>query len=204
MRKSLVVVGTFCFIFSLTTVAFARDLVQESSKSSGAQGIRQELNDKKQELKQDFVEKRDELKQKEASRMAELKAKRLEMLKKRFTFLSRNINAYFGRLDKISGKISARILKLQSQGVNTSKAQAKLDEAKVLRDVAKTAIDKAIIDAQSVAGASDIKAATEKAMVSIKDAKAAIFNYHKKLVEATRELKAARELKEGTGSAEKD
>jgi hypothetical protein len=204
MRKSLVAFSVFCFAFSLPTVTFARDLVQESSGSSGAQGIRQEIKDKRQEIRQDFQEKKDDLKEKEASRMAELKAKRVEMLKKRFTFLSRNINAYLERLDKISGKISARILKLQAMGVDTSKAQAKLDESKALRDIAKTAVNKAIIDAQSVAGATDIKAATEKAMVSIRDAKTAIFNYHKKLVEATRELKAARELREGTGSAEKD
>ena len=204
MRKSLVVFGVFCFVFSLTNVALARDLVQESSKSFGAQGIKKELKDKKQELKQDFKEKKDELKEKEASRRAELKDKKLEIVKKRFAYLSRHLEAYLLRLDKISVKISARITKLNAKGIDTTKGQAKLEEAKAMRDLAKNAIDKAIIDAQSVAGAADIKAATNTALASIKDAKTALFNYHKKLVEATRELKASRELREGTGSAEKD
>lgn len=204
MRKSLVAFGVFCFVFSLANMAFARELVQESSKSSGAQGIKQELKDKKQELKQDFNEKKDELKEKEASKRAELKNKKLELVKKRFAYLSRHLNAYLLRLDKISGKISARITKLNTKGIDTSKGQAKLAEAKALRDLAKNAIDKAIIDAQSVAGSSDIQAATNTAVASIKDAKTALFNYHKKLVEAARELKASRELREGTGSAEKD
>ena len=204
MRKSLVAFSVFCFVFSLTNMAFARDLVQESSKSPGAQVIKQELKDKKQELKQEFKEQKDELKEKEASKRAELKAKKLEMVKKRFAYLSRHLDAYLLRLDKISGKISARIAKLNTKGIDTSKGQAKLEEAKVLRDLAKNAIDKAIIDAQSVASSADVKAATDKAVASIKDAKTALFNYHKKLVEATRELKASRELREGTSSAEKD
>ncbi len=204
MWKFLVTFSVFCFVFSLTTVAFAREGLQESSKSSVGQGLKQDIKEKKQEIKQDIREKKDELKEKEASKRAELKEKKLDMLKKRFANLSRHLNAYLIRLDKISGKISARITKLNTKGIDTSKGQAKLDEAKVLRELAKTAIDKAIIDAQSVASSADIKAATDKAVASIKDTKTALFNYHKKLVEATRELKASRELREGTSSAEKD
>ncbi len=204
MRKFVVAAIVVCFVFSLTTVAFAKEGLRESSTSSLGQGLRRDFQDKKQELKQDFKEKKDELKEREASRMAELKAKKLEMVKKRFAYLSRHLNAYLIRLDRISGKISARITKLNTRSIDTSKGQAKLDEAKVLRELAKTAIDKAIIDAQSVASSADIKAATDKAVASIKDAKTALFNYHKKLVEATREIKASRELREGTSSAEKD
>lgn len=171
-----------------------------SSKSGKFLEKKLELKDKKQ----DFKEKKDELKEREASKRAELKEKKLEMLKKRFANLSRHLKAYLLRLDKISDKISLRIAKLNAKGVDTSKGQTKLSEAKLLRDLARTAIDKAIIDAQSVVGASDIKVATDRALASIKDAKTALFNYHKKLVEATRELKASRELREGTGSAEKD
>ncbi len=166
-----------------------------------------EFSEKKLELKnkkEEIREKKDELKEREASKRAELKEKKLDLVKKRFTYLSRHLNAYLLRLDKISDKVSKRITKLNAQGVDTSKGQAKLDEAKLLRGLAKTAVDKAIVDAQSVVGAADIKAATDTAVASIKDAKTALFNYHKKLVEATKELKASRELREGTGSAEKD
>ncbi len=204
MRRFAVSFIVFAFVFSLTTVTFARGSVQESSQSSGGRELKQELKDKKQELRQDIKDKRGEQKEKEASKRAELKEKKLEIVKKRFAYLSRHLNAYLLRLDKISGKVSARITKLNARGVDTSKGQAKLEEAKVLRDLAKTAIDKAIIDAQSVASAADIKAATDKALASIKDAKTALFNYHKKILEATRELKSSRELREGTGSAEKD
>ena len=204
MFKFVVVVSIFCFVFSLTTLAFAREGIQESSKSSSGQELRLEFKENKQNLKQDFKERKDEFKEKEASRRAELKEKKLEMVKKRFAYLSRHLNAYLLRLDRVSNKISSRIAKLNAKGVDTSVGQAKLNEAKLLRDLAKVAIDKAIIDAQSVAGAADIKVATDKAVVSIKDAKTALFNYHKKLVEATRALKVSRELREGTESAEKD
>lgn len=200
---SLVVV-VFAMLVS-STLILAKEGSDDSNRFSSSKSGK--FLEKKLELKdkkQDFKEKKDELKEREASKRAELKEKKLEMVKKRFANLSRHLKAYLLRLDKISDKISARIAKLNAKGVDTSKGQAKLSEAKLLRDLAGSAIDKAIIDAQSVVGASDIKVATDTAVASIKDAKTALFNYHKKLVEATRELKASRELREGTGSAEKD
>jgi len=180
--KFVVAFVALCFVFSLSTVVLAIE---------GTVQPRKDL-------------RRDQLKDREVSLRAELKEKRLEIVNKRFTYISRHLNAYLERLDKIADKIVRRIEKLKARGVDTSKAQAKLDESKVLSDAAKAAIDKAIVDAQSVSGSADVKAATEKATASIHDAKNALKAYHKKLVEAIRELKASRELREGTGSAETD
>src|SRR3990172_4708346 len=114
MRKFVLAALVFCFVFSLSTVVIANE-------GSDGLGVRQELKDKKQDLKQDLIVKKDEFREKEASRVAEIKAKKLEMLKKRFAFLTRNVNAFLVRLDKISSKISVRITKLQARGVDTSK-----------------------------------------------------------------------------------
>lgn len=209
VRKFVVVSLTLCLVLTFSTVVLAIEGADDAgapvnSSVKPRKELQENFKEKRAELQQDFKDKRDQLKDKEASARAQLKEKRLEMVNRRFTYISRHLNAYLERLDKIAGKIARRIEKLKAKGVNTSGAQAKLDESGALRDVAKVAIDKAIIDAQSVTGTSDVKAATEKAASSVKEAKNALWNYHKKLVEAIRELKASRELREGTGSAEAD
>lgn len=204
LKKLIAALVALGAIFSLQTFVFAQNAAGTTPTPKPRQEIGQDIKERRQELNQDFKQKRDELKEQEASRRAELKEKRLELVNKRFTYISRHLNAYLARLNKIADKIAARIAKLEARGVDTSKAQLKLDESVALKDAAKIAIDKAIIDAQSVTGSDDVKAATEKAVASIKEAKNALMAYHKKLVEAIRELKSSRELREGTGSAELD
>lgn len=196
MRRYRLFVAVFAFAFvTFTSVVLATDGTTVNTP-------RQEFKEKRIEVKQGFKDKKleikSELKEKEASRRAELKDKIKENVTKRLSMVNRNLNAYLLRLDKISGKIESRIKKLGEKGVNTSKAEAKLAEAKLLRDKAKVAIDKAASDSLAVAD----RATLDTALASIKEAKNALFIYHKGLVETLRELKAANALREGSKSVE--
>ena len=165
--------------------------------SSGVSATVGSFNSTNVPLRDKKVEVKAEIREKEASRRAELKDKIKKNVTKRLSTIDRNLNAYLLRLDKISGKIESRIKKLGEKGVNTSKAEAKLAEAKLLQVKAKGAIDKAASDTLAVVDRTTL----DTALASIKDAKNALFAYHKGLVETLRELKAASALREGSKSA---
>ncbi len=177
----------FVLVFALALIIF----------SSGVSATVGSFNSTNVPLRDKKVEVKAEIREKEASRRAELKDKIKKNVTKRLSTIDRNLNAYLLRLDKISGKIESRIKKLGEKGVNTSKAEAKLAEAKLLQVKAKGAIDKAASDTLAVVDRTTL----DTALASIKDAKNALFAYHKGLVETLRELKAASALREGSKSA---
>ena len=159
----------------------------------------EELKEKQQEL----LQKRQDLKEKISTRQAELRQRTVARIKSVFTKILKRYNAALARLDKIAERIATRIDKLKARGVDTTTAQAKLTEAEGLG----TAAAQAIADAQAQVSAIDENSATVKdavhtATTAMKSAKRALFDYHKGLVAAIRELKAAAALKEGTRSAE--
>lgn len=155
-----------------------------------------------QEKQQELLQKRQDLKEKIATRQAELRQKVIERIKSVFTKILKRYDAALARLDKIADRIATRIDKLKAKGVDTSAVQAKLTEAEGLG----TAAAQAIADAQAQVSAinensTTVKDAVHAAGAAIRSAKKALFDYHKGLVAATRELKAAAALKEGTGGA---
>ena len=158
----------------------------------------EEFKEKKQEVKN----QRQDLKEKIATKQAELRQRTVAKIKSVFTRILKRYNAALARLDKIADRIATRIDKLKARGVDTSAAQAKLTEAEGLG----TAAAQAIVDAQAQVSAIDENSATVKdavhtATTAMRSAKKALFDYHKALVAATRELKAAAALREGTGGA---
>lgn len=204
MRKLVVFLLIFGFGLVLSIVPiWARDNESTSggqNSTSGKFDQRLDLTKKKLEIqdkKQEFRNEHEASREQEASKQAEVKAKVQENLTKRLSNTKRHLNLYLERLDKIAAKIASRIVKFKAKGVDTTKAEAKLAEAKILGSSAKIAIDKAVLD---IGSATD-KASVDNAINSVKAAKTALFNYHKGLVFALRELKSAANLREGSGSA---
>lgn len=199
MNKYFFAVFALAFVFT-TGVVYAENSTLGDIRDQ-RQEKKSELIEKKQEVKEKKQEVRQTVKDKEASRRAEINQKAKEAVLKRLGNISKHLNAYLKRLDKIASKIENRVAKLKEKGVDTSKAEKELAEARVLGEAAKVAVDKAVGDIGSIPESADIKTLLEGIKSSIKSAKDALFAYHKGLVEAVRELKAAKELREGSAGA---
>ena len=163
---------------------------------------RQKKLERLQEKQQELKGKRQDLKEKIATKQAELRQRTVARIKSVFTRILKRYNAALARLDKIADRIATRIDKLNARGVNTSAASARLTEAEGLA----TTAAQAIADAQAQVSAIDENSATVKdavhtAVAAMRSTKKALCDYHKGLVAAIRELKAAAALKEGTGGA---
>src|SRR3990170_2560018 len=184
-RVILILFSSLVLVLASTSVIFAQtpntNFNRFEDRLRELREDRQRKLESLQEKQQELKGKRQDLKEKIATKQAELRQKVIARIKSVFT----------------------RIDKLNARGVDTSAAQARLTEAEGLG----TAAAQAIIDAQAQVSAIDENSATVKdavhtATTAIKSAKRALFDYHKALVAATRELKAAAALKEGTRSAE--
>lgn len=184
-------------IFISTSLILAKDGSEGSGGANRLNTVGLNLKENRAELVDQRQELKDQFKEQEASRMAEVKAKVQQNLTKRLSNIARHLGAYLERLDKIAAKIDSRIVKIKAKGVDTTKAESKLAEAKVLGTQAKAAIDAANAD---IANAKD-KASVTTAMASIRSAQKALFAYHKGLVATLVELKVANGLVEGSGSA---
>ena len=163
----------------------------------------EELREKRDEKIGELREKRAELKERIATRQAELRLRVIERIKKVFSKILARLEAALARLDKIEQRIATRIDKLKDKGVDTIAAEQQLEEAESMGAAAAQAID----DAQAAIDAIDPESSTVRdgvhaARDAQRGAKQALKNYHKALVEAIRELKAARELREATEDAD--
>lgn len=161
------------------------------------------LREKREEISENRQEKREEFKERVATSQAQARLRVVENIQRIFSKILKRFEAALARLDKIADRIATRIDKLKDKGVNTSAAQTQLAEAEVLGALAQTAIGdaQAAIDGINVQSVT-VRDAVHAARSAVVSAKEALKNYHKALVEAIRELKAAASLREGTGSAE--
>jgi len=206
-RVILILFSSLVLVLASTSVIFAQtpntNFNRFEDRLRELREDRQRKLESLQEKQQELKGKRQDLKEKIATKQAELRQKVIARIKSVFTRILKRYNAALARLDKIADRIATRIDKLNARGVDTSAAQARLTEAEGLG----TAAAQAIVDAQAQVSAIDENSATVKdavhtATTAIKSAKRALFDYHKGLVAAIRELKAAAALKEGTRSAE--
>lgn len=161
----------------------------------------QKIKENKKEAVDKFKEKRDELKEKEASRRAEVKQKVAEKVKELLLRAAEHQGKTLERLDKIAEKIAARIDKLNEKGVNTGNALNELAEAEATGAVAQQAISDAKASIEAIDPSTADAAAVEVAKETLRKSKKSLFDYHKALVEALRELKASKALREGTNAA---
>lgn len=157
----------------------------------------EKLADKRQEKIDKLESKRAEIKDKSASREAGIKQRIVEKIKKVFTKILERLQAALERLDNLAVRIATRIDKLNEKGVDTSKAETELAEAESLGAFAA----QSIADAQAAVDAIDpqstsVRDAVGLAKEAVRSAKETLSAYHKALVEALRELKAAAALRE--------
>lgn len=168
-----------------------------------------QFKDKLRNEQEELRKKPEDPEKHDGSRSAEFKQKATEELKKNFGKLDVHLLAYLDRLGKIADKINSRIGKLKSKGIDTSTAEAKMADAKVLCDAAKVAIDKAKADIGTISGTGATKESVAGTRQSVEAAKKALINCHKGLSDAVRVLarlngskEGSRSAREGTGGAD--
>ena len=209
MNKKLVIsfVLLFLLVFSVASAVFTLNVLAQSATFGGnVQERLWELRETRQDLqerRQETLERHQAVKEQVATKQAEARQRVVKRIKAVFEKILQRLNAALVRLDKIADRIASRIDKLQAKGVDTSKAEAKLLEAEKLGSQAKATIDDAqakiaVIDPASTT----VKDAVHQVVETVRSAKKALFDYHKALVAAIRELKAAANLREGTNEAE--
>lgn len=151
----------------------------------GTTTLKERLEAQKENLKEN-IENRKE-------KMSEKRDELQERIRSRFTeFMNRVIkrfNAASERLDKIVARIESRLTKLESEGVDESKARSLLADAKLKLTVAKTSIANISVTASSTAAATTtiklkypaVKDAVEKAKTDLKAAHAALIEVVKSI-----------------------
>lgn len=192
-------------IFSRTSVfAHTESFIESAAdRLSEMREKRMEIQEKYQQRKEEFRQRRENLRERVATRQAVSRQKVIERIKIVFGNILDRLDKALARLDKIAERIATRIDKLKEKGVDTSAAEAKLADAEVMGAAAAGAISDAKLKVEQIDSSSlAVKDAVHAASEAVKGAKAALFDYHKALVAALRELKASRDLREGTESAQ--
>ncbi|OGD88472.1 hypothetical protein A3J17_01495 [Candidatus Curtissbacteria bacterium RIFCSPLOWO2_02_FULL_40_11] len=203
----LLLISSFIFTLVITPIFAHAD---DEDSENGAQHRLEVLREKRDEAKQRFEDKREEIRAKQDTardkveeKLEIAKQKIAERIQKILAIIIRRLNAALTRLDKIAERIASRIDKLQEKGVDTSAAEAQLAEAEALGAAASLAISDAVAALESIDTTdTSVREAMHEAKAAIGEAKDALKAYHKGLVEAIRELKAASNLREGTGEAD--
>ena len=163
---------------------------------------RLDIREKIEEKRQEFSAKREDLRENIATRQAQNRQRAVERIKTVFGKILVRADAALVRLDKIADKIASRIDKLKAKGVNTSSAEAKLAQAEAMGAAAANAINDAKLKVEAIdSSSSSVRDAVHAASQAVRDAKKALFDYHKALVAVLRELKASIDLREGTNGA---
>ncbi|MEK9146690.1 MAG: hypothetical protein AAB639_00660 [Patescibacteria group bacterium] len=208
------IVATLFFLIFLTVITGAssagattdEDFANFRDRLSDLRDRREEKLDLLRERNERRIEElrqREAIQERVATRQAEARQRVVERIKKVFAKILKRLEAALTRLDKIAERIATRIDKLKDKGVDTTAAEQQLIEA----ETAGAAAAQAIVDAGAAIEAIDSESSTVRDAVhaardAVRGAKRALKNYHKALVEAIRELKAARELREATEDAE--
>ena len=208
MRKTLlsVILAIFLCVWSVGAVLAQSTNTSATNAQEKLQELRlnrEELKKQNQERQEQRITVRDDFKERVATKQAEVKQRVVEKIKTIFTKILERLNAALARLDKIAERIASRIDKLKAKGINTAVAEAKLAEAEKLGAAAATAIDSAQAQINAIDSSStNVREALHAAQEAIRSARKALFDYHKALVTAIRELKAAATLREGTSEAD--
>ena len=149
------------------------------------------------EVKENLLEKKEqkqeEFRTKIATREAAFKQKFAKRVKEILTSHVKHQQKVLARLDAIAVKIQTRIDKLNSQGVDTTAASAKLSEAKTMGVVASAAVDTAKTKVDAIdTSSTDVRSQAQEARDAVKAARKTLFDYHKGLVAVLVEIKKLR------------
>lgn len=195
----------FPILFSIILFGGLVSSAYAQTELEGSSSVQEHLmimREKRLEIKEKFQEKRENIREKIATRQAQNRQRVVERIKTVFGKILNRLDAALVRLDKIADRIATRADKLKARGVDTSAAESKLAEAEKAGAVASDAISNAKLAVEAIDASSlGVKDAVHAGAQAVRDTKKALFNYHKALVVAVRELKAAADLREGTDSA---
>jgi len=214
MKKELFVPLLIAIFVSAIAISLclASAVYAQSPIGSNVENRLQDMREKRQQAIYNREQKMDELRQRQeekrggveerlATREAQIKERTVSRIKHVFANILNRFNAALARLDKIAQRIATRIDKLKAKGVDTSAAEAALLRAEQKGSAAALAIANAKTQIAAIDTSLPVKDAVHSAINSVRDAKKALKDYHKALVEAIRQLKAANALREGTESA---
>lgn len=188
------------FALSLVLSIFSISAVQAEDSSGSSIGDR--LKEKREERLDKFQEKGEALKDKFASKASDIREKRRAKIKEVFNKILNHLGNASERLTKITAKIQNRLDKIKAKGIDTTSWQTALDACKQN----KSSIEAAIADAKSKIDAVDEQAtgASEQVKVAreaVAGVKVELHNYKKCLVDVTRQIKASKDLRGASESA---
>ena len=200
---------SFCLSIILLVIFVPYSLASEEETEGPVQERLHDLRERRNATIENFErrldelrQKRDDLRERVATRQAQNRQNVVSRIKTVFGNILSRFDAAMARLDKLADRIASRIDKLKERGVDTSIAEAKLAEAEKAGLAANSAINNAKLAVEAIDASSvSVKDAVHAATPAVKDAKKALFDYHKALVAVLRELKAAASLREGTNGA---
>lgn len=185
------------------SLVFAEDTMRVEERLDKVRERRHEIIDRQKEKRENTQERRQDVREKIATKQAQLREISVEKIKSVFSKILQRLNAALARLDNIAKRIATRIDKLKARGVDTASAEAALLNAESKGSAAAVAIENAQAQIDAIDPSSTtVKDAVHSAKNAIGGAKQALKSYHKALVEAIKNLKAAHDLREETGSAE--
>src|SRR3989344_2830871 len=202
MRREIFLPFFLAFLVSLAIYSSCAAGLVFAQSGETVNGRLENVRERRQEILERQREKREDVREKIATKQAQLRERTVLKVKSVFSKILRRYNAALARLDKIAGKIATRIDKLKARGVDTSAAEAALLNAESKGSAAAVAIDSAQAQIDAIDPSSlTVKDAVHVARNAIGDAKRALREYHKALVNAITKLKSSRDLREGTQSA---
>ena len=212
MKKEILAPLLFAILFSASIVSlctaglvFAEGPGSSVERLDGLRERRMQVIQNHEQKMENLLKKQEQRivnkQEKAATRESQLKERTVGRFKQVFGNILKRFNAALSRLDKIAQRIATRIDKLKAKGVNTAGAEAALAAAESKGSAAALAIEQAKSQIGAIDSSSSVKDAVHTAINAVRDAKLALKDYHKALVEAIRQLKAANALREGTESA---
>lgn len=153
--------------------------------------LKNELEEKREEVKDEMKERRDGARDKAVENIKNRLSKFIDKLIERFS-------AAISRLEKLADRIASRIVKMEAEGIDVSKAKSLLSEARVKIEVAASstaAIKVKALEFQSSDTATttaDLRLNYEAVKDAVEQAKSDIKAAHAALVDVVNNLKPGR------------
>lgn len=199
MRKFAISVFAFIIIL-VSLLLLAKTFVNPTQAvNDPSNSTQRETVQEKAQLRQ---EKKDELREKIATKTAQLRKEQVEKLKQVFARILDRFGAALTRLDRIVGKLERRMDKLSQRGVDTQKAKSALEGCQSKKAIAEAAIADSRTKVEAIdANSATVRETVHTSVEALRNAKKAIRDYHKCLVDVVKILKVTKP-KEGTTSAQ--
>ena len=142
VAQHLLSLAIFLAIAFTATAVFAQEDTASTSEdqTTGQNGeaVRANIEARRAEVQENVAERREQVQENVAERRAALAQRVQERVTNLAANLSNRLDAITARLENIITRIDSRIEKLKESGIDTSAAEAELENAKAAVDAAKT------------------------------------------------------------------